>query len=238
MRHIIAAPSLRLHIVEILANYGFVNVGQLSHLKENPCTYTIWTPSPNGDDYFTLEWSYSINMDIKLACMFDEIDQLSVSMPSLMRVPQRDHSDFGAWFAVLDIGKEPGFLSYNQARENQYNLRQVYEAQGIGGIADNYKFNSARSIYVFGEPNTTRLVYKAIRNEICKRGNYINLSQDSKVMELASHKAIILVQSDTGHYSVMKDNTVTVDYNDVFKAARGVYRNVDYVGLYNHPLFN
>lgn len=186
--------------------------------------------------YITIsqEAGFVIGHDVLLAVFYKALKQLEVQYPGLkgnVRVCERDARDYHGWFSTTD-----DCIRFNVARQDQYMLRECYEAQGARGHVGFSELKRITGIRVFGEPNQARKVLKLITKETHAKANFIDLRPGSDIMNLCGSRVIVLVEATNGHFQIVNDG-VPVSELEVHNAANSPYKNVDYSFLYNHPLF-
>lgn len=195
-----------------------------------------WQPSTDDQVYITVtpKGASTINYDVLIACFYSKIAVLSSEFPELegnVRVCERAARDYHGWFSTTD-----DCIRYNIARQDQYMLRECYEAQGARGHVGFCELKCITGIRVFGEPNLARKVLKLIRKESTSKSHYVDLRPGSNIMNLCDSKVMVLVEASNGHFQIINDG-LRVSELEVYNAERSPYKNVEYSFLYNHPLF-
>lgn len=175
-----------------------------------------------------------MNKDVLLACFYRDLDRLKIRYPDLekyMRIANRVARDYHGWFSTTH-----DTIRYNMARQDQYMLRECYEAQGCRGHVGFCDLKSITGIRVFGEPTNARKVLKMIQKENQLKTRFIDLRPGSPIMEQCGNSVMVLVEATNGHFQIINDG-IPVSEQEVLNASDSPYKNVDYSFLYNHPLF-
>lgn len=176
-----------------------------------------------------------INYDVLMACFYRDVDRLKLVYPELgqfMRIAERASRDYHGWFAAT-----PDSIQYNMARQDQYMLRECYDAQGCRGHVGFQELKNITGIRVFGEPNNARKVLKMIQKESQLKTRFIDLRPGETIMNQCGSSVIVLVEASDGHFQIINDG-IPVSDHEVLQASDSPYKNVDYTFLYNHPLFH
>lgn len=195
-----------------------------------------WQPASGDQVYITVtpKGASTINYDVLLACFYSKIEALPTEFPELagnVRVCKRDASDYHGWFSTTD-----DCIRFNMTRQDQYMLRECYEAQGARGHVGFCELKQINSLRVFGEPNLARDVLKMVRKEATAKSHFVDLRPGSKIMNLCGSKVMVLVEASNGHFQIINEG-IRVSELEVYNAERSPYKNVNYSFLYNHPLF-
>lgn len=175
-----------------------------------------------------------LNKDVLLACFYRDLDRLKLRYPGLkacMRIAERDARDYHGWFSATE-----DHINFNMARQDQYMLRECYDAQGCRGHVGFSELKNITGIRVFGEPTNARKVLKMIQKETQLKTHFIDLRPGSPIMKQCGISVMVLVEASNGQFQIINDG-IPVSSHEVLQASDSPYKNVDYTFLYNHPLF-
>lgn len=177
----------------------------------------------NGVEYISAELSDSLpgramyelriryatgvnGIDVLFAILCSAIKDLSVAHPEYeLRWSETCHREIGAWFACTE-----NTIYYNKAREEQYSRRVVtMPEKTVRGMCGEYKVDSFGGLQLFGEPNKVRKVYKAIVKECSLKEPFLDLRENSELMQMCGGDVIIICQANNGWYHLINDTIIT-----------------------------
>lgn len=141
------------------------------------------------------------------------------------------HRDIGDWFAA-----DHDSIYFNLVRQDQYHVREVYEAINLRGHVGFCEFKRISGLRVFGEPNQARKVAKLIIAESKKKDPFLDLRQGQAIMDLCGLHVIILLETDKGHFQLIND-TIYSTAMQLHCASNSPWKGADYSFLDNHPVF-
>lgn len=210
---------------------GLVEASRVNGVPQ--VSFTTW--APENRIYITLDWfSKYRNMDVLIACFFRDMHNLALCAPEYeLRVHQRDLSDYGCWFATTADA-----IYYNEARREQFFLREIPEAIGCTGHVGITKVDTIKSMHVFGEANQARKVLKVIKKHATAKGHWLNVRPGEEIMAGCGTDVIVLIQATNGQFQVINDLAGFDSTAEQIRYAESShYKNVNYSFLYNHPVF-